>query len=403
MMQKSFADRIDRICEGVRSWLDNEDGILDASVERTVTGRFFPQHDVMHMLEQADRTITPQALSSWVTRVSTNEKGITGMDNSTNKATISDQSTNRTTPVKPVTKVLCLHAGNLPMVGLQDIIAALLSGATYHGKLSSHDPWLLDGLLRVLKKRLPDQVGHWSIRLEELDAIRADAVLFAGSQASVNKVTKRIDELGLSDEHARLLARTARFSIARLEEDDFKSEKEHLSKKLIEAMLRYEGKGCRSVALVVADRVLSDFAGYLLEAADVFIRYNPSSQLKTPGVTYWKSYLKSTGREVYDLGGHIIADDRDLIGKENVICWIKGSDVEVTRYAEKFGPQLQSVYVNADHAAMTKKVTPRLLASKEIRLEPLSEAQAPPVDWRPDGVDVLSWLLGRGSSIETPE
>ncbi len=403
MMHKTLEDRIHHICEGVSSWLENEDGILDASCERTVSGGLFPKHDVIHMLEQVGCTITPRALWSWFERVSTNEKGATVMDNSTYKATKSDQSTNATAFANPATKVLCLHAGNLPMVGLQDIIATLLSGAAYHGKLSGNDPWLLDGLLRVLKKHLPDQVKDWAIRLEELDAVRADAVLFAGSQASVNKVAKRIDELRLADEDSRFLTRTARFSIARLQKEDFRSDRERLSYKLIESMLRYEGRGCRSVALVVADRELSDFAGYLMEAADLFTRSNPPSQLKNPGVTYWKSYLKSTGREVYDLGGHIITDDRDLAGKENVICWIKGSDVEVTGFAEKFGSQLQSVYVNADRAAMSQKVTSRLMASKKVRLEPLSEAQSPPVDWRPDGVDVLSWLCGCGSSVDMPD
>jgi hypothetical protein len=42
--------RIALICEGIRAWLDNEDGILNISVDRTATEGLFPRHDVMFML-----------------------------------------------------------------------------------------------------------------------------------------------------------------------------------------------------------------------------------------------------------------------------------------------------------------------------------------------------------------
>ncbi len=392
--EKNITDRIELICDGVNAWLANEDGILEESVNRTVADGLFPKHDVQHMLDQAGRTITPQALSSWVDKISTTKKGPSGPENFTNNAEYSRAGTDETAFPNPDQKVLCLHAGNLPMVGLQDIIATLLSGSIYFGKLSRNDPWLLDGLLQVLEKRLPEQIGGWSIRLDDMNVTNAGVVLFAGSQASIEMVLKRIKELGLAGDNSRILARTARFSLAWLDEADFRSDSERLCKRLIEAMLRYEGRGCRSVAVVIADRDLSVFAGSLLDAADVFIRSNPPSNLKNSGVGYWKSYLRSTGRDVFDLGGQIITDDSDLIGKQNVICWIKGSDEEVIRFAERFGHQLQSVYVNAARDAVSEKAMYRMAGTGGVRLEPLSDAQTPPVDWQPDGVDVLYWLCG---------
>ncbi|MGM0738103.1 MAG: hypothetical protein ACQETM_02915 [Bacteroidota bacterium] len=372
--QPGHNERIDRICEAVTAWLDNEDDICKTSVERTVTEGLFPRHDVMHMLGRIEKSVTREALRHWIDRIAT---GLTH-----------DPAGSE--------KVLCLHAGNLPMVGLQDVIATLLSGAVYYGKLSSRDPWLLDGLLRVLRKRLPDQLGGWASRMEKLGPIGARHVLFAGSQASVDVAMEWVYQLGLACKDARLLARTARLSMAWLDETDFEHDPVRLSRQLIEAMLRYEGRGCRSLAVVVAAWDLSDVAGTLADAAGVFLRSNPPSHYRMAGVSYWRGYLKSTGRDVYDLGGQIITDDPDLLGKEHVVCWFKGNESDLLRIAGQFGSQLQNVYINADQGDMLPRIPESLADARHIRLEPLSLAQSPPIDWRPDGVDVLGWLWDTG-------
>ncbi len=370
-----ISERIARICEGVDAWLKNEEGILDITVDRTATEGLFPRHDVMHMLEQISATVTPQVLQDWVDRV----------DRGSSTGTMPS-------PSGQIPKVLCLHAGNLPLVGLQDIIATLLSGAVYYGKLSRRDPWLADGLLRVLRKRLPDQLGGWASQLEEIGSLGADKVLFAGAESSVEEVKQRIRELGLASAQTRFLPRTARFSMAWLDEKDFQSDHVRLSKHLIEAMMRYEGRGCRSLAVVVARRCLSEFAGSLTDAAEVFVRKNRPSHYRKAGVSYWRSYLKSTGKEVYDIGSQIITDDHELMGREGVICWLTGNEEDVVPLARHFGPQLQQVYVNSGREELSPKSAGPLSDVPEIRLEPLSEAQSPPIDWQPDGIDVLAWL-----------
>ncbi len=395
--QDNTEDRIDRICDSVKAWLDNEDGMRENSVERTVTEGLFTRYDLEHMLDQIARTVTRDTLASWVNRV-LGEREISDQEFDVFSGSDSDPVGNSESIPQ---NVLCLHAGNLPMVGLQDVIATLLSGAAYYGKLSGKDPWLLDGLLRVLRNRLPDQLGGWAVRLEDLDAVMAGKVLFAGSQASVDGIVRRVRELNVAAPEARFLPRTARLSMAWLREEDFRPDSVplgKLSKRLIEAMLRYEGRGCRSVAVVIASRNLSEFAGWLTDTAEVFVRSNPPSPNHKQGANYWKSYLKSTGRDVYDLGGQIITDDADLMGRQDVICWVKGGVKDVERLARRFGPQLQSVYVNADPAVagtggLIQPEPYQLAASDGIRLEPLRCAQTPPIDWQPDGVDVLSWLL----------
>ena len=397
-----ISERIARICDGVDAWLNNEDGILDITVDRTATEGLFPRHDVMHMLKQVSATVTPEALQGWVDRVcKVQQAGKADQVDKVGKADQVDMVNQADSEISSgsihaqslhMPKVLCLHAGNLPLVGLQDIIATLLSGAVYYGKLSRRDPWLADGLLRVLRKRLPDQLGGWASRLEEVGKVGADKVLFAGAESSVEEVKQRIHELGLASDQTHFLPRTARFSMAWLDEKDFQSDNVRLSKHLIEAMMRYEGRGCRSLAVVVARRSLSEFSGSLIDAAEVFVRRNRPSHYRKPGVSYWRSYLKSTGKEVYDIGSQIISDDHELIGREDVICWLTGDEEDVVRLARQFGPQLQQVYVYAGREALSQKGVRSLSDVPEIRLEPLSNAQSPPIDWQPDGIDVLEWL-----------
>ncbi len=400
-----ITQRIAVICEAIGAWLDNEDGILGITVNRTATEGLFPRHDVMFMLDQIARTVTLEALQGWADRAA----GTTPVPG----------------PASEMPNVLCLHAGNLPLVGLQDIVATLLSGSVYYGKLSRKDPWLADGLLRVLRKRMPGQLGGWAVRLEDLDRAGAERVLFAGAETSVPEVQRRVRELGLASEKALFLPRTARFSMAWLADEDFPADNAQLgklSRQLAGAMLRYEGRGCRSLALVVARRSLSDFAGNLTDAAEVFVRKNPPSHFRSPGVSYWRSYLNSTGKDVYDLGGQIITDDPELIGRDNVICWMRGDEDDVRRLVRQLGPKLQQVYVHSGQDAPASQDTADSLdtaasldtvASQDtvagsaheagmafhplagvpgIRLAPLSEAQSPPIDWQPDGVDALSWL-----------
>ena len=395
-------NRASQIADAVRAWLANDGDLLERSVDSTVADGLFPRHDVLHMVEQVRQTVTEPALKQWLERQvpleqQEQQKQQDQQDQQERQDQLEQQQQEqqgqqlqqdrkfRNAPRGTAKKVLCLHAGNLPMVGLQDVIAVLLSGGIYHGKLSRNDPWLLDGLLRLLRERLPDRIGSWAVNLENLPATEADDVLFAGSQASVDAVRQRIGELNLARPDARFLPRTARLSMARIRKAQTGSAS--VWNDLAEAMLRYEGAGCRSVAVVVSDMELKDAAEPLSNAAEAFLRNNPPAGERLPVVRWWRSYLRSVGKKVHDIGTQIVVDDPEMTGREGIICWVKGYDNELIRMARRFGPQLQSVYFPDDAG-----VPAALSGVDEIRPEPLSVAQAPPIDWQPDGIDVLSWL-----------
>jgi len=409
--------RATKISEAIAAWLSNEDGLLEQSVTRTIEAELFPYHDVAHMLDQVAQSVTGTTLTRWTEKADSNIR-------------------NHIT--------LCLHAGNLPMVGLQDLVATLLSGGCYYGKLSRKDPWLMDGLLRVIRKRLPAQVGQWHVQMDELAGIRADNILFAGSEGSVKAVTRRCHHQNLADANTRFLYRTARFSMAWLTEQDFDSQcrlRPNVCRLLIEAMLRYEGRGCRSVAVIVAPHQLMASADVLQEGIERFHEKNPPSRAETPGAGYWKSYLRSMERPVIEAGPLTLTDDPEMAGREDMISWLSDSETEskVRDIAQKFGRQLQQVYVT-DPAKYQSGETGsgesqsgetgssesglgesqpgktrfeatqsgKTASGKEVftgdgpvagflRLDYLRCAQSPPIDWQPDGVDVLEWLQSESS------
>jgi len=401
-----MTERITEIIEGVTAWLADEEGVLSASLTQTVNDGLFPEHDVRHMIGQVRETVTAAALTQWYNRYGETDPSNIG-DTQRRDTQIGDMQIghkqHRDTQIegtehrsfdKPETgrrkhpqKILCLHAGNLPMVGLQDLIAVLLSGNIYYGKLSRKDPWLLDGLLRVLQKRMPECVAGWSTNMDDLVGIRADGVLFAGSEASVGAVTRLCYEKQLAAESARFLYRTARLSMALLTPGDFDDDgelKPETGREVTEAILRYDGKGCRSVAVIIAPYGLKESAEQLV------ISRSPESV--SPAITYWKSYLESIDQQAYITGPVLITDNKGLAGMEKMVCWISNPDLpaKVRDMAERFGRQLQNVYVTtaSDHTAQQlQKALP------QIRLAPLSQAQSPPIDWEPDGMDVLNWLM----------
>lgn len=398
-------ERIDILCDTISLWLNNQEKILERSVEKTEKEGLFPRHDILYMLKQIEKTVNPKTLHNWCERVVRENRFMAGDS--------LPEALQYETQKEDVQKVLVLHPGNIPLVGFQDLLATLLSGSAYYGKLSKKDPWLLDGLLQLLVRMFPKNRIKWSVNLEDFYGVNAHRMLFAGSVESLKEVAEIIKKKGMLAHPDRILTRTARFSFAWLTEKDIKENNEMLYEALASAILRYEGRGCRSVALVVAPCELDVFAPHLIPAMDHFIRDNPPRSNKFRQTLYWFSYLKSTGRSAFMAGDFILTDDMTLAGKDGIICWMKGGKKEMASLSEFYGGVLQNIYVTTDPKRMEEKIRKqekqeeRNLNSLEggknketkmdssesiFRFDSLSQAQSPPVDWQPDGVDVLGWL-----------
>ncbi len=349
--------RIDALLEAAERWLSDDNQYLLRAVHQTVEEGYFSFPDVQYALKAHRNTLNEAALREWV-----NRSGVTDQKDASGQ------------------NVMCLHAGNLPLVGFQDALAVLISGARYTGKVSRKDPYLLPTFLNEVKKTevWGGEDVQWSHRLDDFEGMRNDAILFAGSEQSVPNVKKALERLSLQRPDTRFLIRTAHFSMAYLKNKDDKDVQD-----LTEAILRYGGKGCRSVAVVVSPFALDEIWDNLREKAKAFWQDNPQHAEPQPKLGQRRAYNEAVKRSQLWLD-HFLVQEGGLEIDQDFICyWAQGSEQKLVDLAEQFGDQLQNVYTGANHASIAN-----------LNREPVSMelAQQPPIHWQADGIDTLQWL-----------
>ena len=343
---------IDLIREVTEKWLDPENNALSKAIEKTVEAGLFSRQDIEFQLSVLRENLSNNEIEVWVER--------SGLDD--------QQNTNGK-------KVLCLHAGNLPLVGFQTALGALLSGADYHGKLSRKDPYLLKSLLDAMKKAGLEQEVQYSTDLNDFKNLQANKVVFAGSESSVPEVKDKVLELKALKDEAFYIIRTAKFSIAYLDEWN-----EEIKEQLAEAMLRYGGKGCRSVAVVVADFSLGEVEAELEETIREFWKANPQHLKPAPDLKYQYAYNEAVDRDQLWLEDFLIQESDEMPETDFTVNWVQGGKNKVRELKALFGQKVQSVYtVGKDMDG--------------LETEALAKAQRPPLYWKPDGVDLIEELI----------
>lgn len=355
-----FENRILELLRVTDNWLRSDNHYLMDAIDRTVQEGYFSFEDVKHAVRAIKKSISKTALQEWIKRAGIeNERDASGQN------------------------VLCLHAGNLPLVGFQDAFSTILSGARYTGKISSKDPYLLPTFLNEVKKTSlwTDMDVQWTHRLDDFEDMLHDAVIFAGSESSVPGVKQAIEEYNLAKENARFLIRTAHFSMAYLDRRD-----EQTMRDLTEAIFRYGGKGCRSVAIVVSpfslDAIKCEFTDYV----EAFWLKNPQHQTPPPKLKQQFAYNKAVERPQAWLDYFLLQEGGLELDQDFICYWVQGDETTVTELAETYRQELQSVYVS--HPDI-------IIPGHEERTEFLSDAQQPPISWKPDGVDTLEWLVSK--------
>jgi hypothetical protein len=218
---------------------------------------------------------------------------------------------------------------------------------------------------------------NWSTGLDNIKAVRADALLFAGSKSSAKNVREKLINLNIINPETPHLLRTAHFSIALIEESSKKTMED-----LTEAVFRYGGTGCRSVAIVVAPFSLLSHKCSFTDYIELFWMRNP--QLKKPpaSLEYRFAYNKSVGIDQSWLNDFLIEEYQTKPEEKFILQWIKGDINTAVQLIEDYNDGLQSVY-------STNRVG-SVIGNKYF--EPLSAAQTPPIWWKPDAVDTIEWL-----------
>ncbi len=98
-----------------------------------------------------------------------------------------------------------------------------------------------------------------------------------------------------------------------------------------------------------------------------------------------QSYFKAVGSDLYAAGDRLIAVSDPDVHTEGLITLTKGSREELHAFVAQHRTRLQSVYTAGD------------MDIKDMETEPLSQAQKPLLNWKPDGIDPLFWLLDAGT------
>lgn len=358
-MTSAMETKIEKLQGAIDEWLSPDNYRLKEAIDKTVNDGLFSFEDIKYQLLTFKNTLTKEEFKRW----------------------IEFSDADRIERQEPLT-VLCLHAGNLPLVGIQDILAVVLSNHRYLGKLSRKDPYLPQTLLEILKKHeLLD--GRWSVRLEDFksDTGKAGALLFSGSTESVKPVIDTLEMYELADNTTPKLVRTAHYSIALIEDD-----RPDTFRQLANSVFRYGGSGCRSVAMVVAPFGLKSKKCEFTDYAEEFWLSNPQYKKPPPSLYHRFAYNKATGIEQSWLDDFLIEETNMQPAEPFILHWVEGDIKTLEELAFTFKSDLQTIYVtNPDIRLPTELPVPEML----------SDAQQPPIWWRPDGVDPLRWLCER--------
>jgi len=419
---KQAKDRAYLLQKHLIKWFDDEQSGMQEAIQQSISGTDFSSEDIYFQLSAIKSRLETGDLVHWVDQCtndgSSKDESIEMLDiQSTDNE---NKEAYRTTQLRERSNILCIHAGNLPLVGLQDVIAILLAGHCYTGKISRKDPYFLPSILSwLIQFGWRDQIQHWTQNTADIPVNNYDEVLFAGSESSLSSVRKTLIEARILDEEIPWLNRTASFSIAYCPSKKAVIEQ---STEFMDALMRHGGKGCRSVGVVVSPLGLNELRIPLenamknvleqnsslrqantLEQPDNLEQHNSSNikKAKIPlkgvnrsdltSLTYRKAYNIAVDRVFVGVGDWLIEEHPIAYVPEpsnnRVVYWVHANKEDLVNLVERFGSALQSVYYLGTNASDIKKP---YIPSFDI--ESIDSAQRPPLYWKPDGTDILRYL-----------
>ncbi|MDF2931987.1 MAG: acyl-CoA reductase [Chryseobacterium sp.] len=266
----------------------------------------------------------------------------------------------RYSPSKTTKKVGLILAGNIPLVGLHDVISVVLSNHIPLIKLSSKDKQMLPFLLKKWKEFSDNEIEYEFV--ERL--VDFDAVIATGSNN-----TARYLEFYFKN-HLSII-RKNRTSVAVLKGDETEEE----LKLLAHDIFLYFGLGCRNVTRLfipqdfVIDRIFESFIDY-----KEIINHNK----------YANNY--DYNRAVYLLNQDQFWDNNFVMMKEDEKLFSPLSVINFSRYSS-----LEDV---KNFIAENEKDIQCVVAKKELNLDSIEfgEAQNPGLDTYADNVDTMKFL-----------
>ena len=275
-------------------------------------------------------------------------------------------------------KVGILNAGNIPMVGLQDYLAVLLTGHTYRGAISSKSPALLPSFAASLRRWYPLADSEF-VSVDQLWSA-AEALIATGSDATADWCHRKARQHGI---HAdRCLVRGHRYSIAVLDGQENAVECDRLA----EDVMLHGGAGCRSVALIFAPRALEP--DRYLECFALFSSFFPPHPAAPGALAMSQAFLKAIDApHAYGEGlEFLVSRGKPDIQGPGHVRWVPYDDLtEVAEFIDLSRDELQCVAARQHLQRRLPDCCP---------VVDLGETQRPPLAWHPDGVDTVEFLAG---------
>ncbi len=267
-----------------------------------------------------------------------------------------------------------LNAGNVPFVGLQDLLAVLLTGHRYLGSVSSKSPYLLPAFIEDLQARVPERSAAF-VPAEEVLAL-ADGIIATGNDTTRSWVAEQCDAQEISP-HRRLI-RGHRFGVAVLDGTEDLEARSGLA----EDVLLHEGYGCRNVALIWAPKGLDPdpYFDTMAQFRLVFPAHpDMHGVLRMP-----RAFLESTNQPHAIGDGFLISRGAPDVQQPGHIRWVAYENLNEVRAWLNAETERIQVVVAAPHVAET--------LDSDLNTVHFGDAQRPKLDWCPDGVDLVSFL-----------
>ncbi len=279
-------------------------------------------------------------------------------------------------PLSEPARIAIVHPGNIPLVGWEDLVAAVLMGHAVWSRPSRRNRALLMAFVQDWRRRVPGLPVRWIEDLEEaLPGV--DGLIASGSDETVRLLRQLALKVGLGPE--RLLLRGHRFAVAWCEPDCAPEDLFALAR---DSWL-YEGRGCRSVAVIWAPAGLDP--GRFWEAYRQFRALFPAPQAAIEALRGERALYEALRPWLpglwSDPAGLLSVGPPEPRRPGHVRWTLYSRPEEVLSWLEAHRDRIQVVVAQR---------------SPPTGWEPMwarpGEAQCPPLDWRPDGVDTIAWL-----------
>ncbi len=264
-------------------------------------------------------------------------------------------------PSNEIKQVGIIMAGNIPFVGLHDLLSVLASGNKALVKLSSTDEILMKFIIKSLIEINPSYAQKIEI-VERLNS--ADMFIATGSDNSA-----RYFDYYFRDK--KTLIRKNRTSIAILTGNESKEQLEALA----DDIYMYYGMGCRNVTHLLMPKTIDLHAFYT--ALDKYINHVNHHKFYN-NYMYHKSILLMNLTKHYDNGFMIFQEKDELNAPLATLNYhYYENDNDILQYIDKYKDQLQCIV--SGHPAVKEGI-------------PYGTSQSPALWHYADNINTLAFL-----------